>query len=278
MKTKILFDNNPKDIDNAAQILRNGGLCAFSTETVYGLGANALDDNAVRNIFTAKGRPQDNPLIVHLASSDDAVKYAYVCDLFERIADAFMPGPITVILPKKDVISDVVTCGLDSVGIRVPLYRGARELIRAANVPIAAPSANISGKPSPTKASHVIDDMHGIIDCILCGEDCQVGLESTIVKITGDDSLVICRPGGITKEMLEAVCQNVTIDPAVLSKFDGKPIAPGMKYRHYAPNASVSVLVGTEDQIVEFLKDKDSFGILCFDEDKLLLRLYYHRS
>lgn len=271
MKTEILFDKNKHDIDKAATILRNGGLCAFPTETVYGLGANALDGNAVKNIFIAKGRPQDNPLIVHLASADDAEKYAHVNKLFHKIAQAFMPGPITVILPKRDVISDVVTCGLDSVGIRIPQYSTARELIKSAGVPIAAPSANVSGKPSPTKASHVIEDMDGKADCILCGDDCQVGVESTIVKLINDDALIICRPGGITKEMLETVCSNVSIDPAVLSKFDGKPIAPGMKYRHYAPEAPVTILVGSEEQIALFLKDKENFGLLCFDEDTILL-------
>jgi len=271
MITEILSDKKQKDIDKAGEILRNGGLCAFPTETVYGLGADATNAEAVKKIFIAKGRPQDNPLIVHLSEPKDAEKYAYTNALFFKIAECFMPGPITVILPKKDTVSDAVTCGLDSVGIRIPSYKGARELIKAAGVPIAAPSANISGKPSPTKASHVIDDMCGRADCILCGDDCQVGVESTIVKLTGEDSLVICRPGGVTKEMLEAICSDVTVDAAVLSKFDGKPIAPGMKYRHYAPNAQVTVLVGTEEQFVNYLKDKESFGILCFDEDKILL-------
>ena len=266
MITEILSDKKQKDIDKAGEILRNGGLCAFPTETVYGLGADATNTEAVKKIFIAKGRPQDNPLIVHLSEPKDAEKYAYTNALFFKIAECFMPGPITVILPKKDTVSDAVTCGLDSVGIRIPSYKGARELIKAAGVPIAAPSANISGKPSPTKASHVIDDMSGRADCILCGDDCQVGVESTIVKLTGEDSLVICRPGGVTKEMLEAICSDVTVDAAVLSKFDGKPIAPGMKYRHYAPNAQVTVLVGTEEQFVNYLKDKESFGILCFDD------------
>ena len=151
------------------------------------------------------------------------------------------------------------------------MYAKARELIRRAGVPIAAPSANLSGRPSPTRAEHVIEDMNGRIDCILLGDDCRIGVESTVVKLTGEDSLVICRPGGVTKEMLESVCGNVSIDPAVLSKFDGKPISPGMKYRHYAPKAAVTVLVGTEEQILEFLKDKTNFGFLCFDEDTRLL-------
>lgn len=271
MKTEILCDKQSVDIEKAAKILRNGGLVAFATETVYGLGANALEGDAVKRIFEAKGRPQDNPLIVHVSDFSDADKYVEVGELAKRIAKAFMPGPITVIMPKRDVICPEVSCGLDTIGIRVPLYAPARELINAAGVPIAAPSANISGKPSPTKASHVINDMNGRIDCILTGDDCEVGVESTVIKITGEDSLVICRPGGITREMLEEVCSDVSIDPAVLSKFDGKPVSPGMKYRHYAPNADVTVIVGTEEKFISYLLDKQDFAVICFDEDKELL-------
>ena len=237
----------------------------LTKETVYGLGANALDSEAVKRIFEAKGRPQDNPLIVHISDFSEADKYVYVNDLARKIADKFMPGPITVICPE-------VSCGLDSIGIRIPLYKPARELIKVADVPIAAPSANISGKPSPTRSAHVIDDMFGKIECILTGDDCSVGVESTVIKVTGEDSLIICRPGGITKEMLETVCSDVSVDAAVLAKFDGKPISPGMKYRHYAPNAQVTVLVGTEKQFMDYLADKQDFAILCFDEDINLLK------
>ena len=272
MKTEILYDANECDVIRAAEILRKGGIVAFSTETVYGLGANALDGEAVKKIFIAKGRPQDNPLIVHLAYPDDAVRYAHVNKLFMKLASRFMPGPLTIILPKKDVISEVVTCGLDSVGIRVPLYAPARELIAKAGLPIAAPSANISGRPSPTRSEHVIEDLTGRADAILSGDDSSVGVESTVVKITGEDSLIICRPGAITLEMLQTVCSNVTVDPAVLSKFEGKPVSPGMKYRHYAPKADVTVLVGSEEQICSFLKDKTDFGVMCYDEDTNLLK------
>ncbi len=272
MKTEILCDKQSDDILRASNIIVNGGLVAFATETVYGLGANALDSKAVKNIFLAKGRPQDNPLIVHLADFNDADKYVYVNALARKISERFMPGPITVIMPKRDVICPEVSCGLDSIGIRIPLYAPARELIKASGVPIAAPSANISGKPSPTKAEHVIDDLSGKVDAILKGDDCLVGVESTVIKITGEDSLIICRPGGITKEMLEQVCTDVSIDPAVLSKFDGKPISPGMKYRHYAPRATVTVVVGTEEQFIDFLSDKSDFGLLCFAQDKLLCK------
>ena len=272
MTTNHYFDNNPLDIDKAAVILRNGGLVAFATETVYGLGANALDGHAVKKIFEAKGRPQDNPLIVHIAEATEAECYVYTSELFYKIAERFMPGPITVIMPKRDVICDEVSCGLDTIGIRIPLYAPARELIKAAGVPIAAPSANLSGRPSPTKAEHVIEDMDGRIDAILIGADCSVGVESTVVKIEGEDKLIICRPGGVTKEMLESVCSDVTVDPAVLTKFDGKPVSPGMKYRHYAPKADVTVLLGTEEQFCKYLSDKNDFGVLCFDEDTELLK------
>ena len=277
MKTEILYDNDKTGIERASEIIKNGGLVAFPTETVYGLGANALDAQAVKRIFEAKGRPQDNPLIIHLADSDDADRYAYANGLYNKLK-RFMPGPLTVILKKRDNIPSVVSAGLDTVAVRIPSYEPARELIKASGVPIAAPSANISGKPSPTKAEHVINDMQGRIEAILCGDDCEVGVESTIVKITGEDSLVICRPGGITKEMLSAVCGKVDIDPAVLSKFDGKPIAPGMKYKHYAPKAEVTVLVGDEKSIERFLKDKENYGIMCYDEDKELLKHKYALS
>ena len=273
MNTEILYDTQNGDIEKAASYLSSGSLVAFPTETVYGLGANALDGEAVKRIFLAKGRPQDNPLIVHIDKPEMAEKFAFTSELYYKLAEKFMPGPLTVIMPKRENIPVEVTAGLDSVGIRVPLSATARRLIELSGVPIAAPSANLSGKPSPTKASHVIDDLSGRVEAILCGDDCLVGVESTVVKITGESSLIICRPGGITYEMLKTVCDDVTIDPAVISKFDGKPVSPGMKYRHYAPNASVSVLIGSENEILEFISDKKDFGIICYDEDKRLLSL-----
>ena len=273
MNTEILYDTSETDIKRAASLISAGKLVAFPTETVYGLGANALDGEAVKRIFLAKGRPQDNPLIVHIDKAENACKYAFAGKLFKRLSEKFMPGPLTVIMPKRENIPPSVTAGLDSVGIRVPLSPTARKLIELSGVPIAAPSANLSGKPSPTKASHVIDDLSGRVEAILCGEDCLVGVESTVVKITGENSLIICRPGGITYEMLKTVCDDVTVDPAVISKFDGKPVSPGMKYRHYAPNAEVNVLVGNEDEILEFLLDKEDFAVICYEEDSKLLSL-----
>ena len=273
MNTEILFDTDEKDIKRAAELISNGKLVAFPTETVYGLGANALDGESVKRIFIAKGRPQDNPLIVHTDKPENASKYAVTGSLFYKLAEKFIPGPLTVIMPKRENIPMEVTAGLDSVGIRVPLSATARRLIELAGVPIAAPSANLSGKPSPTKASHVIDDLSGRVEAILCGEDCLVGVESTVVKITGEDSLVICRPGGVTYEMLKDVCSDVTVDPAVISKFDGKPVSPGMKYRHYAPDAELTVLVGSETDVIKYLYDKEDFAVICYDEDSELLKL-----
>ena len=272
MNTLILKEENNADLETAAEIIKKGGLVAFPTETVYGLGADATNADACQNIFSAKGRPQDNPLIVHLAYVSDVEKYAYTNALFERIAAEFMPGPLTVILPKKETIPDTVTAGLDSVAIRIPMNSTAHKLIKLSGKPIAAPSANLSGKPSPTTAEHVVNDMTGRVDAIICGTDADVGVESTVIKLTGEDSLVICRPGGVTLEMLNSICSNVTIDPAVLSKFDGKPISPGMKYRHYAPKAPVTVLVGEERVIKRFLDGENNFGVLCYDEDSELLK------
>lgn len=272
MNTIILNEENNADIEKAAEIIKNGGLVAFPTETVYGLGADATNAEACKNIFSAKGRPQDNPLIVHLAYVSDVDSFAYTNELFKKIAAEFMPGPLTVILPKKDIIPDTVTAGLDSVAIRVPMNPTAHKLIKLSGKPIAAPSANLSGKPSPTTASHVLNDLTGRVDAILCGTDAEVGVESTVIKLTGENSLVICRPGGITREMLEAICDNVTIDPAVLSKFEGKPISPGMKYRHYAPSAPVTVLIGTEQMIIDYIIDKNNFGLLVYNDDYQLLQ------
>ena len=247
-------------LDRAAAILRSGGLVAFPTETVYGLGANALDAEAAKKIYTAKGRPSDNPLIIHIANVADADKYCYTNELYECLAERFLPGPLTVILKKRDVIPLTVTGGLDTVAVRLPSDPTARELIRRAGIPIAAPSANRSGKPSPTKAEHVLEDMDGRIEMIIDGGECQIGLESTIVSIS-DDHLNLLRPGGITVEMLEEVCP-VSIDKAVTEKLsDGeRPLAPGMKYRHYAPDTKVVLLDGSDAEVAEYIKQNAPNG------------------
>ncbi len=259
----------------AARALRDGELVAFPTETVYGLGANALDPDAVRSIFKAKGRPQDNPLIVHVASVEDADKYAVTSPLFYEIARAFMPGPITVILPRREVIPDVVTAGLDSVGVRCPENETARRLIALAGVPVAAPSANTSGRPSPTTAEHVYDDLCGKIPYIIDGGASEFGLESTVVKLE-NDGITVFRPGAVTADALRCITENVRLAPALTEglKAGETPVSPGMKYRHYAPAAPLALLSGERERILAFFREKiasEPCAILCYDEDVPLL-------
>lgn len=260
----IIEKVSEESILRASDILRSGGLVAFPTETVYGLGGNALDADAAAKIYAAKGRPSNNPLIVHIAYPEDAERYAYTCELYYRIADAFMPGPITVILPKKDIVPSAVTGGLDSVALRCPSHAGAQALLKAANIPIAAPSANLSGSPSPSCAEHVISDLDGRVDMIIDGGECEVGLESTIVKIDGD-SLLLLRPGKISAEELECVCREVDIAQAVTEKprEDESPLSPGMMYRHYAPKASLALLDGSFENRVKFMREKSSDGAVA---------------
>ena len=255
----------------AAEVIKNGGLVALPTETVYGLGADATDADAAMKIYAAKGRPSDNPLIIHIASPEDAERYAFTCELYYRLAKAFMPGPLTVIMPKKDIIPSSVTGGLDSVAVRCPSHNIARELIAAAGVAIAAPSANLSGSPSPTSAAHVISDLDGRVDMIIDGGDAEIGLESTIVKIDGD-SLTLLRPGGITYDALLCVCDKVSIAPAVTDKLaeNERPLSPGMKYRHYAPSAPLVLLDGEYEKVLSFMSEaqrSENCAIICFDED-----------
>ncbi len=270
--TKLIREITEENIKYAAKVILNGGLVAFPTETVYGLGANALDETAAKKIYAAKGRPSDNPLIIHLADAADAEKYAYVNDMFFAIAERFMPGPLTVILPKKDIIPFSVTGGLDTVALRIPSNKIANRLIKASGVPIAAPSANISGKPSPTSFYHVEHDMLGRADVIIDGGECDIGLESTIISIS-DDGLKLLRPGAITAEMLEPFAENIYIDKSITEKFDGKPLAPGMKYRHYAPDAPLIILDGDDEKVYKYLEGKKNCGIICYDEDMPLLMM-----
>lgn len=250
MDTK-LFHTEAKDIEEAGRIIRDGGLVAFPTETVYGLGASAYDAYAAEKIYAAKGRPSDNPLIVHICKKEQLEEIAVEIPEAARLAiDMFMPGPITIILRKKNVIPDTVTAGLNTVAVRFPANETARRFIEAAGVPVAAPSANLSGKPSPTKARHVIDDMSGRIDAIIDGGCCEVGVESTIVDFTGEGP-VILRPGGVTYEDLREAGIDAEIDKNILSsiKPDETPKCPGMKYKHYAPNAEVTVVEGCEQAV-----------------------------
>ncbi len=276
LDTKIFYNPDDHAISEAAQIIRSGGLVAFPTETVYGLGANALNGDAAAKIFAAKGRPSDNPLIIHLADSEDASEYALVSSAYKKLTQ-FMPGPLTVILPKREIIPDSVTGGLDTVAIRVPLHSIARALIKEAGVPIAAPSANLSGKPSCTKVEHVIYDMSGRIDAILDGGDSDFGLESTIVMPIGDDEIKLLRPGAVTVEMLVDAGFKVSLDKAVTEKLaeDDIPLAPGMKYRHYAPEARVILLSGDKSRVDAFMvknKHDPKAAFIVYEEDAFLIK------
>ena len=275
METHIIKTDGVKiddcSLENAAKILTNGGLVVFPTETVYGLGGNATDAEAAKKIYAAKGRPSDNPLIIHISKPEEAEKYAVTNDIYYKLARAFMPGPLTIILPKKDTIPFSVTGGLDSVAIRCPSHPIARQLIEAAGFPIAAPSANLSGKPSPTCARHVIEDLSGRVDMIIDGGDCEIGLESTIIKLDGETATLL-RPGAITSDALSCVCKSVEIAPAVLEqlKENERPLSPGMKYKHYAPKAPLILLDGEQKNVNNFLKkaqSKEKCAILCYHEE-----------
>ena len=235
-------------IARAGAILRQGGLVAFPTETVYGLGANALDEQAAAKIYAAKGRPSDNPLIIHIADWEAIHSIvAEIPDEAEKLAEAFWPGPLTMIFRKSEVVPLATTGGLSTVAVRMPDHEIARALIRAGGGYVAAPSANTSGRPSPTKASHVAEDLNGVIEMIIDGGEVEIGLESTIVDLT-EGTPTILRPGYINREMLEKVAGSVAVDKGLV-RDDVRPKAPGMKYRHYAPKAQLFIVEGTEQQV-----------------------------
>ncbi|MEF9953163.1 MAG: L-threonylcarbamoyladenylate synthase [Clostridium sp.] len=256
MDTKVYYISNDEAvIKEAADCIKNGNTVAFPTETVYGLGANALDKNACDKIFKAKGRPQDNPLIVHVADKDISEYVKEIPSSASRLIDEFWPGPLTIILPKKDIIPIEVTGGLKSVAIRMPKAKVARDLIKAAGVPIAAPSANLSGKPSPTTVEHCIRDLSGRVSMILGGQVSECGLESTIVEVTGD-KVTILRPGAITFEMITELGIKVEVDPVVMKTLTNEsPRCPGMKYRHYAPESEMEIVLGDNQKVVEYIND-----------------------
>ena len=258
-------------ISKAASIIREGGLVVFPTETVYGLGGNGLNSDAAKKIYAAKGRPSDNPLIIHISTPEEAEKYCYTNEYYYKLAKAFMPGPLTVILPKRDIIPLSVTGGLDTVAVRCPSHPIARALIKEAGLPIAAPSANISGRPSPTCARFVIEDMDGRVDMIIDGGECDIGLESTIVKLE-DGKAILLRPGAITSDALSCICESVEIAPSVISelKDNERPLSPGMKYRHYAPNSPLVLVDGDDDNKLSFLKKAqkgENCALLCYEEE-----------
>ena len=241
--TAIIKRPTHEEIRFAADVLRNGGLVAFPTETVYGLGANGLDKTAVAKIFEAKGRPSDNPLILHIVKTEQLNKLVReIPNDFYKL-EKFFPGPLTVVLKKADMVPDIVTAGLDTVAVRFPANKIAQDILRESDVPIAAPSANISGKPSPTEAQHVIDDLNGKIDIIIDGGKCDIGLESTVLDLSGCEPCIL-REGKITKEQLEGVLGSVET-----SHHANRPKAPGMKYRHYAPESPLYITDNIEEAI-----------------------------
>lgn len=271
METQILLKS---EIKKAADIIKNNGTVIFPTETVYGLGANALNEEAVKKIFVAKGRPSDNPLIVHISKFEDV--YDFVLEIPEnakKLAKAYWPGPMTLVMKKKDNIPNVVSAGLDTVGIRLPENKIARKLIKLSGCPIAAPSANLSGSPSPTAFEHVFSDMNGRVDAIIKGKECNVGVESTVIDVT-EEVPVILRPGGITAKMIRKVCGDVKVAKGV----DGianeeKPKSPGMKYKHYAPKCEI-ILVDKDENQVENMKreyekaETDNKVVICTRKNK----------
>jgi len=283
METKIIRIEDKENLKDdqlmeAAEILRKGGIVAFPTETVYGLGANALEAQASAKIYAAKGRPSDNPLIAHIASIDDLPKLAAkIPEAGRKLAEKYWPGPLTLVFPKKEIVPYGTTGGLDTVAVRMPSDPIATRLIRLAGVPVAAPSANTSGRPSPTRAEHVIEDLNGKIEMIIDGGEVGIGVESTIVDVSGEIPTLL-RPGAITMEMLKETVGEVEIDPAILGPMNEgmKPKAPGMKYRHYAPNAEMTLVEGEMDKVVEFINREakaaleagKKVGIICTEESR----------
>jgi len=281
MDTKII-NINKENIDEelimeASSLIKDGKLVAFPTETVYGLGANGLDESAVKGIFNAKGRPQDNPLILHIYNVEQLIPLVKdVSDIALECIKKFWPGPLTMLFKKSNIVPDIITAGLDTVAIRMPNNPIALELIRKSNTPIAAPSANLSGKPSPTSANHVIQDLDGKIDMIIDGGITGVGLESTVLDLSGDVPLIL-RPGGVTIEDLKEFIPNITQDKGtIIESADITPKSPGQKYRHYAPKAEMIVFDGEIEDIVEGITNRTNelinkglrVGIMATEETK----------
>ncbi len=271
METLLLSANAPGTAETAATILRSGGLVALPTETVYGLGANGLEEAAVAKIFAAKGRPQDNPLILHMAQTADMEKYCqHIPEAAYLLAEKFWPGPLTLVLPSRDIVPLSTRAGLPSVAVRCPDNAITRDIIRLAGVPIAAPSANISGKPSTTTADHVLHDHQGRIEAIVDDGPCRVGVESTIVDLTEHPPRLL-RPGGITPEQLTEVLGELTVDKAVTAQIDQDAVvkAPGMKYRHYAPECDILIISGSREKAAAYIHSHFAPGdrVLCFQEE-----------
>lgn len=274
METRVLLPTD-ENIEYVAKLLNNGEICGIPTETVYGLAANAMDSNAVSKIFAAKGRPQDNPLIIHINSLEMLKPLvSEISDIALALAEKFWPGPLTMIFPKSDAVSLEVTAGLSTVAVRFPSHKVALNLIATAGVPLAAPSANLSGSPSPTTATHVFSDMNTKIPAILDGGACEVGLESTVIALH-NNYISLLRPGGVTVEMLKSVVSRVEIDSGVLNSVAEETVvsSPGMKHTHYSPSTKLFVVDSTLEQFVAFLENQTdkNIGVMIFDgEDKFI--------
>ena len=271
MQTLYLSAGHPETPEIASNLIKRGKLVAIPTETVYGLGANGLDEDAVAKIFAAKGRPQDNPLILHVADAADIEKFCHsIPEAAWLLAEKFWPGPLTMVLPAKPTVPSRTTAGLPTVAVRCPDCAVTREIIRLAGVPIAAPSANISGKPSTTTAEHVRHDHDGRIAAIVDGGPCRVGVESTIVDLT-EDTPRLLRPGGITPEQLICVLGDLTVDKAVTAQIDKDAVvkAPGMKYKHYAPQSEVIIVSGSREKAAAYIHSHfaENDRVLCFEEE-----------
>lgn len=283
MQTQIFkitdLEADKDKLKKAADILANGGLVAIPTETVYGLAADCLNEEAVKAIFQAKGRPSDNPLIVHLADVKDAEKYASeLPETFYKLAERFCPGPLTMIVPKKECVPTATSGGLDTVALRFPSHPVAREIIRLCGKGLAAPSANRSGSPSPTEAEHCINDMFGRIDAVVDGGSCTIGVESTVVSLVGGKVRVL-RPGAVTPEQIAEVTGEAEVDRAVTNKMNDNEQAasPGMKYKHYAPSCKVVIVCADDDGYRRFINEKaeDNAYALCFEEDTAHINKHY---
>lgn len=274
MKTVLLHANDcncKNEIAKAAEILKNGGLVAVPTETVYGLAGSAFSSEAVKKIYEAKGRPSDNPLIVHIADIHELdIIASEISPIAKKCMEEFWPGPFTAVVPKSDNIPSAVSGGLDTVAVRMPDNDVTRQIIRLSGLPLAAPSANRSGSPSPSTAAHVIDDLSGRIDAVVVSGDCAVGVESTVVSFAVTPPRLL-RPGGITAEQLKKIIPDLVIDSAVISEPEkgAKVASPGMKYKHYSPEADVVMAVGSKADFISFCKkNSNNYELaLCFDED-----------
>lgn len=272
MKTQRLSADE-KGIKEACDILKNGGVVAIPTETVYGLAASAYDENAIKSVFSAKGRPQDNPLIVHISDMEmlneiacDIPKTAYKC------AEKFWPGPLTMVLKSSKKVSECVSAGLPTVAVRMPSEKTALQVIEKSGLPLAAPSANVSGKPSPTSADHVLADLDGKIDAVVMGKDCTVGVESTVITLVGEKP-VLLRPGAVTLEQLQEILPDIKVDKAVLSELGSgqKASSPGMKYKHYAPETTTILVEG--ENFADFVNSKQDVLAVCFSEESEQIKI-----